>query len=308
MVPRLSFDKTLEWLKQWRLRLDQHWSRFEPWALQSKRWVLLHQRAVAASVGAFVLLFVIGLWALFAGLPGRDELRSLGEMPQATTLYDIHNRPVFTIFREYRIEIPLARVSPHLKKAIIAFEDQRFENHKGFDLVRILGAVWADVLEGRAAQGGSTITQQLARQTFLTREKRLWRKLREIALAMRIERMYSKDEILELYLNKVYFGDGLYGAEAAARGYFGKSAADLDLSEAALLTGMVNAPSVNAPTVNMGRAVARRNLVLKSLRTRASSRKRPSIARRTRRWRSAICCGAKSRTGSISKRKCGSSS
>ena len=265
MVPRLSFDKTLERLKQWRLRLDEHWSRFEPWALQSKRWVLLHQRAVAASLGALVLLFVIGLWALFAGLPGREELRSLGEMPQATTLYDIHNRPVFTIFREYRIEVPLAQVSPHLKRSIVAFEDQRFENHKGFDLVRILGAAWADVLEGRAAQGGSTLTQQLARQTFLTREKKLWRKAREIALAMRIEGMYSKDEILELYLNKVYFGDGLYGAEAAARGYFGKSAADLDLSEAALLTGMVNAPSVNAPTVNMARAVARRNLVLKAL-------------------------------------------
>ena len=97
---------------------------------------------------------------------------------------------------------------------------------RGFDLIRILGAAWADLREGRKAQGGSTITQQLARQTFLTREKRLWRKAREIALAMRIEGMYTKEEILELYLNKVYFGDGLYGAEAAARGYFGKSAAD----------------------------------------------------------------------------------
>ena len=90
-------------------------------------------------------------------------------------------------------------------------------------------------------------------------------RLREIALAMRIEGMYSKEEILELYLNKVYFGDGLYGAEAAARGYFGKSAADLDLSEAALLAGLVNAPSVNAPTVNMSRALARRALVLKTM-------------------------------------------
>ena len=120
--------------------------------------------------------------------------------------------------------------------------------------------------EGRKAQGGSTITQQLARQSFLTREKKLWRKVQEIALARRIERMYSKDEILELYLNKVYFGDGLHGAEAAARGYFGKSASDLDLAEAALLAGLVNAPSVNAPTVNMSRAVARRGLVLNAMR------------------------------------------
>jgi penicillin-binding protein 1A len=212
-----------------------------------------------------MMTFFVGIWMFFASLPGRDELRSLGEMPQATTLYDVNNRPVFTIFREYRIEVPLSQISPHLRKAIVAFEDQRFENHQGFDPIRILGAAWADLLEGRAAQGGSTLTQQLARQTFLTREKRLWRKVREIALAMRIEGMYSKEEILELYLNKIYFGDGLYGAEAASRGYFGKSASELELSEAALLAGLVNAPSVNAPTVNLSRAVARRSLVLKAM-------------------------------------------
>jgi penicillin-binding protein 1A len=187
-------------------------------------------------------------------------------MPQATTLYDVHDRPVFTIFKEYRIEVPLSQISPHLRKAIVAFEDQRFAEHGGIDIIRIVGAVWADVREGRKAQGGSTITQQLARQSFLSREKKLWRKVQEIALARRIEQMYSKDEILELYLNKVYFGDGLHGAEAAARGYFGKSASDLDLAEAALLAGLVNAPSVNAPTVNMSRAVARRGLVLNAMR------------------------------------------
>ena len=245
MVPRRSLDETLQELKR----------RF-----------VAHRRAAVAAVGVVCLLFVVGLWALTSGLPSRDELRSLGEMPQATTLYDVHNRPVFTIFKEYRIEVPLANVSPHLRRAIVAFEDQRFANHSGIDIIRIFGAVWADLREGRKAQGGSTLTQQLARQSFLTREKKLWRKLREIALARRIERMYSKDEILELYLNKIYFGDGLYGAEAAARGYFGKPAADLDLSEAALLAGLVNAPSVNAPTVSMPRALARRALVLNAMR------------------------------------------
>jgi 1A family penicillin-binding protein len=245
MVPKRSVDETLQDLKQ----------RF-----------LMHRRPVLASAGSFVLMFFVGLWALTAGLPNRQELRTLGEMPQATTLYDVHNRPVFTIFKEYRIEVPLARVSPHLRKAIVAFEDQRFADHRGIDVIRIVGAIWADIQEGRKAQGGSTLTQQLARQSFLTREKKLWRKVREIALARRIERMYSKDEILELYLNKVYFGDGLYGAEAASRGYFGKPAADLDLGEAALLAGLVNAPSVNAPTVNMSRALARRALVLNTLR------------------------------------------
>ena len=226
----------------------------------------MHWRLLAGVSAAVTLIFVVGLWAMLSGLPSRDELRTLGEMPQASTLYDIHNRPVFTIFKEYRIEVPLSQISPHLRKAIVAFEDQRFAEHSGIDIIRIVGAVWADVREGRKAQGGSTITQQLARQSFLTREKKLWRKVQEIALARRIERMYSKDEILELYLNKVYFGDGLHGAEAAARGYFGKSASDLDLAEAALLAGLVNAPSVNAPTVNMSRAVARRGLVLNAMR------------------------------------------
>ena len=225
----------------------------------------MHRWSVMAAGATVVLIFFAGLWALTSGLPGREELRTLGEMPQATTLYDVHNRPVFTIFKEYRIEVPLSRVSPHLRKAIIAFEDQRFHDHGGMDVIRIAGAVYADLRQGRKAQGGSTITQQLARQSFLTREKRLWRKLREIALARRIERMYSKDEILELYLNKVYFGDGLHGAEAASRGYFGKSAAELDLAEAALLAGLVNAPSVNAPTVSMPRALARRALVLNAM-------------------------------------------
>src|SRR5688572_14723188 len=244
MVQKRSVDETLQELKQR---------------------IVMHRRPIAAAVGAVCLLFVVLLWTLTAGLPDRNELRNLGEMPQATTLYDIHNQPVFTIFKEYRIEVPLARISPHLRRAIVAFEDQRFANHSGMDVIRIVGAVWADIREGRKAQGGSTLTQQLARQSFLTREKKLWRKVREIALARRIERMYSKDEILELYLNKIYFGDGLYGAEAAARGYFGKPAADLDLAEAALLAGLVNAPSVNAPTVSMSRALARRALVLNAM-------------------------------------------
>ncbi len=256
------FDRVLNTVKQ---TLQQVRDRAPVYQRAVAEWVRRHQRAVAISAGVLVLAFVVAISAVFAGLPGRDELRTLGEMPQATTLYDVHNRPVFTIFREYRIEVPLGRVSPHLRKAIVAFEDQRFEVHRGFDLIRILGAAWADLREGRAAQGGSTLTQQLARQSFLSREKKLWRKAREIALAMRIESVYSKEEILELYLNKVYFGDGLYGVEAAARGYFGKSAADLDLSESALLVGMVNAPSVNAPTVSMSRAMARRSLVLKAL-------------------------------------------
>jgi 1A family penicillin-binding protein len=286
MLPRAWFDRCLAaldpYLEALRPRLEALKPRFEalkprlealrphvealrPHIDRLKHWVVLHRRALGGVAASLLLACIILIAVIFAGLPGREQLRLLGEMPQATTLYDVHNRPVFTIFREYRIEVPLSQVSPHLRRAIVAFEDQRFEDHQGIDLVRILGAAWADLREGRAAQGGSTLTQQLARQSFLTREKKLWRKLREIALAIRIESIYTKDEILELYLNKVYFGDGLYGAEAAARGYFGKSATDLDLAESALLAGLVNAPSVNAPTVNVSRALGRRALVLRSM-------------------------------------------
>jgi penicillin-binding protein 1A len=227
--------------------------------------LLRHRRAIFIGLAVVVIAACGAVWSLFASVPGRAALQAMGDMSQATTLYDVHDRPVFTIFKEYRVEVPLSKMSPNLRKAILAIEDQRFAEHRGVDLVRIVAAAWTDLRKGRRAQGGSTITQQLARQAFLGRDKTIGRKLKEVALALHIERMYSKDEILELYLNKVYFGDGLHGAEAAARGYFGISASDLSLSQAALLAGLVNSPSTTAPTVSMARALARRNVVLQAM-------------------------------------------
>ena len=157
-------------------------------------------------------------------------------------------------------------------------------------------------------QGASTITQQLARQSFLTPDKTYSRKLQELILAGRIERTFSKDRILELYLNKVYFGDGLYGVEAAARGYFGKHAADLTLPEAALLAGLVKSPSSYAPTVSLQRATARRNLVLQEM---LESRVHRSLRRATRHgpkpWSCATACTPTNRTGSTSRSRCAAS-
>lgn len=222
---------------------------------------------VALTVAAWALAGSIAWFSydITAGLPGRDALASIGNMAQATTIFDAAEQPVFTIFKEQRIEVPLARVSPHLRRAVIAVEDQRFYEHRGVDLVRVVAAAFANIREGRRAQGGSTITQQLARLAFLSRDKTFRRKLKEVILAARIERDYSKDEILELYLNKIYFGDGLHGAEAAARGYFGKPAADLTIAEAALLAGLIKSPSTYAPSVNLDRAVARRGIVLQAM-------------------------------------------
>ena len=235
------------------------------WLSRRPRWVLGVLVVVlftAWSGAAYMAWFARDV---ATGLPDREALRRIGDMAQATTLLDVSGKPAFTIFREQRIEVPLGRVSPHLVKAIVAIEDQRFYEHHGVDTVRVLGAVAANVRLGRRAQGGSTITQQLARQSFLTTDKTLRRKLQEVILAQRLERAYSKSEILELYLNKVYFGDGLYGVEAASLGYFGKHASELSLSEAALLAGLVKSPSSYAPTVSLERAVTRRNVVLNAM-------------------------------------------
>jgi len=231
-----------------------------------------HPRMVLSVAGAFALTAILslvgGIWFLTGlreGLPDLDALRRIGEMDQATAVFDDGDRLAFTVFKEQRIEVPLAEISPNVTAALIAIEDQRFNEHRGFDLVRIASAALANVRHGRKAQGGSTITQQLARQSFLTPNKDYRRKVQELILAARIERIYSKPQILELYLNKVYFGDGLYGVEAASRGYFGKHASELTVAEAALLTGLVKSPSSYAPTVSPERAIARRNVVLQAM-------------------------------------------
>jgi 1A family penicillin-binding protein len=218
-----------------------------------------------------VVVFLVGGWAawfsydLTAGLPNRDALRAIGDMAQATTILDAADKPAFTIFKEQRIEVPIGKISPNLIKAVVSVEDQRFYEHSGVDGVRVAAAVVKNLQEGRRAEGGSTITQQLARQSFLTRDKTYRRKLKEVILAAYLEKMYEKDEILEVYLNKVYFGDGLYGVEAASLGYLGKPVSELSVAEAALLAGLIQSPSSYAPTVNLNRAIARRNVVLHAM-------------------------------------------
>jgi len=232
-----------------------------------------HPRAavVLATVAAVFTLSIVGAttWIVVGAvgsMPDAAALRGIGTMAQATTLLDAQDRPAFTIFREQRIDVPLSRVSRRLVQAILAIEDQRFYDHSGIDVLRVASAAVNNLFEGRYAQGGSTLTQQLARQSFLSPDKTLRRKVTEVLVATRLEHQYTKDEILSLYLNKVYFGDGLYGVEAASLGYFNKHASDVSLEEAALLAGLVKAPSTYAPTVSLARAKARRNVVLQAMR------------------------------------------
>ena len=214
---------------------------------------------------AAIVVFLVGFGWVFGNLvgsiPTRDELRAFTAMPTANILFDAADREVFTIAKEHRIEVPLSQVSPILIKAVVAIEDRRFYEHDGFDPIRIAGSALAVLEAGEAVQGGSTITQQLARQS-VGREKTLERKLKELLFAAQLEHHFTKEEILELYLNKVYFGDGLYGVEAASRGYFGKHASELNLAEAALLAGLLKAPSSYAPTTRPDRAEARQGVVL----------------------------------------------
>ncbi len=238
------------------------------WQVAGRR----HRHALIAALLILAVLAVVPLVAahsfyssLRRSLPNETAVRNMSDMAQATAVYDDHDRLAFTIYQEQRIEVPLSEMSPHLVHAIIAIEDQRFYDHHGFDTVRMMSAALANLRHLRAVQGGSTITQQLARQSFLTPDKTLRRKFQELILAGQIEQLFTKRQILEMYLNKVYFGDGLYGVEAASRGYFGKHASELSVSEAAVLAGLVKSPSTYAPTVSPSRATARRNVVLQAM-------------------------------------------
>jgi len=223
-----------------------------------RRWLLL---------GTWILgvALLVAATDIVIGTPRASEIRTLARVPRATEVYDINGKMAFTIYTERRIEVPLADVSPNVIHAVLAVEDQRFMDHAGFDPWRIAGAFVANVRHGETVQGGSTITQQLARKSFLNDERTFSRKLKELLLAIRIERAFTKDQILEMYLNRVYFGDGYYGIEAAARGYFDKPAKDLSVEQAALLAGLIKAPSAYAPTSHLDRAVARRTVVLKQM-------------------------------------------
>lgn len=163
---------------------------------------------------------------------------------------------------ERRVVIGYDDISPRLRQAIIASEDQEFDQHFGLSIPRIVIALMKDVLERRKAAGASTLTQQLARNLFLTLEKTWERKVKEALLAIQIEKRYTKREIFALYANQIYFGHGAYGVEAASRVYFGKSARDLSIEEAALIAGIIQSPSRQSPYVNMDAALRRRNYAI----------------------------------------------
>ncbi|MCX8094074.1 MAG: PBP1A family penicillin-binding protein [Candidatus Goldbacteria bacterium] len=216
----------------------------------------------------FIILFFISL-GIFVGIfisfmqdiPEIADLKSY--KPNLTTsIYDDKGELISQLYTEQRTLVKISDIPITLQNAIIAKEDPNFYKHSGFDIRGILRATINNLMHKKVVEGGSTITQQLARNLFLTREKTLSRKIKEIILSLQIEKYYTKQEILELYCNQIYFGHGAYGVEAAARTYFGKNVTELTLPECALLAALPQAPSQIDPYKNPEIALEKRNIVL----------------------------------------------
>lgn len=196
------------------------------------------------------------LWAL------TFDISTIGRMPQRSSIYDRNGTFYSRTVGENRVVVPYGKISQNFVNALISREDSRFYEHHGIDPVGIARAAFRNLLFGGMKQGASTITQQLARNSFPLGGKNFNRKFLEAAMAFRIEMEMSKEQILELYMNRIYFGSGLYGVEAASQAYFGKPAADMDLSEAALLAGLIRSPNKFSPLNNIDASIAQRNVVL----------------------------------------------
>lgn len=224
--------------------------------------IILASILLVPLLGAAVIYGLFVVWG--SDLPSPQTLREL-EPSMNTVILDRNGLVIDEFFLENRSPRPLPQIPPLVQAAVLATEDVRFGQHWGIDVVGVLRAAFTNLTSGTIEQGASTITQQLARKLFLTDSQTWNRKLKEAVLAIRLERSFSKDEILELYLNKVYFGEGAYGVEAAAQTYFGKSSDQLALEEIATLAGVLANPSAFNPVRKPENSKRRRNLVLRRM-------------------------------------------
>src|SRR2546421_4060663 len=236
-----------------------------------------------AGAGFAIFLFY-GTWAQ------TFDMKNVGEMPERNTVYDVDGKIYSRLAGANRLKVSLSEVSPFFIAAVLAREDSRFYEHKGIDWRGILRALVRDVMSGSPKEGASSITQQLARNSLPLGGRTLSRKLLEAMVALRIERQFTKQQILELYVNRIYFGNGCYGVETASQAYFGKSASKLNLPEAALLAGLIRSPNRFSPLKNpegsriQRNAVLDRMVALKKLSSAdAEAAKRAKIAPRPRR-------------------------
>jgi penicillin-binding protein 1A len=228
------------------------------------------KRAFITTLKVGLYGFLVGLIALIVAvavamgsLPSYDELVRRNDLGQMIRVHAADGSVLVSMGPSFGEWLSKDEIPPIMKEAMVAVEDKRFHRHPGVDPIGMARAVSVRVTKGRWTQGASTITQQLARNIFLTNNRTFSRKIREAILALALERRFSKDQILELYLNRVYFGGGAYGIDAASRRFFGHSAKTLNLSEAAIIAGLVKAPSNYSPSADAEAAKSRAGLVLK---------------------------------------------
>src|SRR3984893_4639870 len=218
--------------------------------------------------------FILGGFAIYVSMNVADvknqaatfDLNKLEQMESASVILDRNGKIFGQIYVENRETVPYDQLPRNLVNAVVAVEDARFYQHHGYALQGIVRATLKNLTAGHVRQGASTITQQLARNSFALKAKTFRRKLLEIFLARRIEQNFDKQKIMELYLNRIYFGGGLYGAEAAARGYFGKRARDMTLEECATLAGLIKSPNRLSPWTDRATSREARDYALNRMR------------------------------------------
>ncbi|EHO19842.1 hypothetical protein HMPREF9466_01773 [Fusobacterium necrophorum subsp. funduliforme 1_1_36S] len=221
--------------------------------------------ACLGAVGIGILIFGI-IMKYKMELPDVQELVENYEVSAPSVIYDRNGEVVDTLYQEARDNVSLEEIPEYSKQAFLAIEDKRFYKHHGIDPRGLLRALFVNLRSGHARQGASSITQQLAKNAFLTMDRTLSRKIKELIITIEIERVYTKEEILEKYLNEIYFGSGAYGLKTAAKQFFHKDIQDINLAEAAMLAGIPNRPEGYNPRRKLDNAIKRMNIVLAEMR------------------------------------------
>ena len=222
-------------------------------------------KRVLLGFGLIVLVMITGIGCGFltASMNTKPDLANDILPPASSQIYDINGNEIANVHAaENRRPVKITQVPKELQNAFVAVEDNRFYEHAGVDPRGIIRAAWANIRGHGVSEGGSTITQQLAKNAYLTQDRTLARKVQEVFLALQLESQYTKQEILEMYLNQIYFGQGAYGVQAAAQTYFGKNVEDLDLNECAMLAGIPKSPNYYSPLNNLAAAQERKGTVL----------------------------------------------
>lgn len=241
------------------------WEWFAPrltifWRNFRRRWKKYHLTKISI-LSILTVALGFSIYLNYLSRTANVQMLQAG-LEQKTRIIDVDEQEAGTLYSQQGTQVEIETVSDNIIKAVISTEDRRFYNHNGFDVIGIGRAAVGYITSGEIVGGGSTITQQLAKNAYLSADQTMIRKLRELFLAIEIEKHYSKEQILEMYLNNVYLGNGVWGVEDASHKYFGKSASDVSIEEGATIAGMLKAPSSYNPINNYDRAINRRNTVL----------------------------------------------